>query len=418
METMDQTTPELACTVTTLTAKQRFDKCNQEIQTLQNLRGFAGAKIGAILLEVQSEKLYLEGYASFEEYCFVEWGYKKSYAYQLLSMGDFVAELEARAGINSAVADFEVPALPIPDNESQVRPLRRLPKDERAPAWLDAVAALPEGQKITTEYIAQFVERRNNGKLKLKELIDNSPHRAGKANPIQSTVDDDTQGEEGSELVERLLTDVAEEPTIEQERSVKFPSTPIGIGTTATHLKKPDTPFDIAIADASDFAGKASVAIDRLSIQLRKGGRLVLFCDPTDSYQMMAEGLSYGYTLEHSIVRPVEIDPEFKGDYLWPVSHQVILILQFSGDDREHRNSDRSVGRVIQSVGEVPGTIWDDSLPDCVDLILTAYCKPGDRLLAPTAGKHIIGQALLYGCNVTFLQSNPVKMAWYRSEFG
>jgi hypothetical protein len=50
--------------------------------------------------------------------------------------------------------------------------------------------------------------------------------------------------------------------------------------------------------------------------------------------------------------------------------------------------------------------------------LLAAYCKVGDRVLCPTAGKHFIRESLDYGCDVTYLTADPEKFAWYQEKFG
>ncbi|KKK73617.1 hypothetical protein LCGC14_2892010, partial [marine sediment metagenome] len=80
------------------------------------------------LLRIHDMKLYREQYDSFDEYVDDRWGWKRSQAFRLLNYAKTMREIE-----KSPIGDIR------PKNEAQVRPLTRLPLEDRAGAWFEAV---------------------------------------------------------------------------------------------------------------------------------------------------------------------------------------------------------------------------------------------------------------------------------------
>src|SRR5688500_3419150 len=94
---------------------------NLESVITDDLRAFL--RVGNALLEISNERLYRMTHSTFEAYCKERWDMTKQQAYWLI-------------GAAGAVGDIEkVTNLVTPRNESQVRPLTRLPQQERAAAW-------------------------------------------------------------------------------------------------------------------------------------------------------------------------------------------------------------------------------------------------------------------------------------------
>jgi hypothetical protein len=365
-------------------------------------------EIGKALAKIKSEKLWELEHQSFSDYCQKTYRYEKRWVNKLIELGVFAQSL-AESEVGTTV--------PIPSSERHIRPLLKLGKDDRVGVWVKAVEELPDGmtaRDITEDYIAEKVNDFHNEKLKqsmaeapvaIKEQMKQVMEAPEEHPPIDSTVDidDDTAD---TELIEDEHQEIASSDCV------------TGIQSKIRALPTPEQPYDFAIADARNFAEMASTAIDELTRQIKKGGRLALFCDPVESYKIVASATTYGYTLEHSLVHPKEVDPEYKGDQLWPIGHEVILILIHGAESKEQRNSDRCVERVLQLLGEMAGTTWYGPVQSMTQQLLTAYCEAGDQVLCPTGGKHFIRESLDYGCKVTYLASDPEKFAWYQGQFG
>jgi len=90
-------------------------------------------QVGSALAEIMETQLYKQrGFGSFAEYCETKWGFKKTYAYQL---------------INSAAAAKSVSAIAEIKNEATARELARVPEDRRE-AVLKKAGSKPTARKI------------------------------------------------------------------------------------------------------------------------------------------------------------------------------------------------------------------------------------------------------------------------------
>jgi protein gp37 len=104
------------------------------------VREAISATIGAAkaLREIKSYKdgvLWKSEFKSFEAYCSAKWGYQKSHAYRLVESGDFVAQLEAYNLEHSPTRG----TVTLPVNESQIRAITAVPKEQRVAAWVAGV---------------------------------------------------------------------------------------------------------------------------------------------------------------------------------------------------------------------------------------------------------------------------------------
>ena len=101
-------------------------------------------EVGNALAQIMEEQLYKEkGFGSFAEYCEQVWGFKKTYAYQLVKSAELVKELPAPV---SAVAEKL--------NPRQVRELIKVPKEQREAVIKTAVAKSKiAGCKLTAKDI-------------------------------------------------------------------------------------------------------------------------------------------------------------------------------------------------------------------------------------------------------------------------
>ena len=93
-------------------------------------------EVGRALMEIREGKLYRVTHMTFEDYCQERWGMSDSYAAKQIDAAATVNEIERTD--NCRVS--------IPANEAQVRPLTKLPIEDRASAWKEAVASAPNGK--------------------------------------------------------------------------------------------------------------------------------------------------------------------------------------------------------------------------------------------------------------------------------
>lgn len=89
-------------------------------------------EVGRALMEIRDGRLYRATHTRFEDYCQERWDMTHRYANMLVAAADVVDDLGT--------------TVPAPSCEAQVRPLTRLPEDERASAWKEAVEAAPNGR--------------------------------------------------------------------------------------------------------------------------------------------------------------------------------------------------------------------------------------------------------------------------------
>lgn len=99
------------------------------------------------LRHIRDNRLYRNGYSTFEEYCFQRWGRKRRWAYHLINAALVVDNLNVHHGAQ------------MPETERQIRPLTKLDTPEQqVEAWSNAVANSKTG-KPTAKEVNQEVER-------------------------------------------------------------------------------------------------------------------------------------------------------------------------------------------------------------------------------------------------------------------
>jgi hypothetical protein len=164
---------------------------------------------------------------------------------------------------------------------------------------------------------------------------------------------------------------------------------------------------------------KTSRALAGLTRMLKQGSRLVVFCDPIAAYQIAQEAASEGFALEHSLSRSTEIDPEFRGNYLFPAAHETVLILLYGNEPKEQRLNAAGLTAVATQYGEIPGSDWTGlTRSECAAVLVRAYASYGNHVLCATGGKVLIAESLKYGCDTVYLCSGDEKLAYYQQEFG
>lgn len=101
-------------------------------------------EVGRALMSIRQEQLFLATHTTFDDYLRDRWGMEKSYASRCISASS-VRERIVAAGCSV-----------LPDAESQVRPLTRLPEERQVEAWNKAVLNAACG-RVTAEIVANVV---------------------------------------------------------------------------------------------------------------------------------------------------------------------------------------------------------------------------------------------------------------------
>lgn len=115
-------------------------------------------EVGAALMEIRDSRLYRAEHRTFEAYCRERWRMGRRNAYQLMDAATVVANVRNCAHLLlEPDSDLRLPA-----NEAQARPLKRLPPDQQAEAWLLALASAPGGRLTAAhvDRIAREVDKR------------------------------------------------------------------------------------------------------------------------------------------------------------------------------------------------------------------------------------------------------------------
>lgn len=104
-------------------------------------------EVGEALATIRDEQLYREKYSSFNAYCKEKWNFSDSRARQLIG------------GAKSAAKVAKALPVVTVSNERQARPLAKLPEDQQAAAWEEAVE-LADGGTPTAKQVEQVVSQR------------------------------------------------------------------------------------------------------------------------------------------------------------------------------------------------------------------------------------------------------------------
>jgi hypothetical protein len=91
------------------------------------------ARVGQALMRIQAKELYKNEYGGFEDYCCKRWGFKHSKAWGYM----------AAAQVHQTLA--QIPGIPLPECEAQVRPLIGLSPELSQQAWLEALGGSRDG---------------------------------------------------------------------------------------------------------------------------------------------------------------------------------------------------------------------------------------------------------------------------------
>ncbi|WP_028314697.1 hypothetical protein [Desulfatibacillum aliphaticivorans] len=126
----------------------------------RNMAGFIA--VGLALKEMLESRLYRSTHPTWEAYIRDFFEISRSYALRLIDAADTV-RLISNEGIDPVdfddgrqnVANWQHP---VPANEAQVRPLSKLPVEDRPGAWFEALKTAPEG-KITARHVSDTVKK-------------------------------------------------------------------------------------------------------------------------------------------------------------------------------------------------------------------------------------------------------------------
>lgn len=124
--------------------RQVFAACEKIISA--GLKTFS--EVGNALLHIRKNRLYREGFTSFEKYCREKWAMSDRRAHQLCDAAEVVNNIQ---GLN--------PGSVIPECERHVRPLVGLKPEEQAEAFQKArVIAATDGRQVQAKDVEAAVE--------------------------------------------------------------------------------------------------------------------------------------------------------------------------------------------------------------------------------------------------------------------
>lgn len=129
---------------------ERLDYEQNNKLVADNLHAFV--LVGNALAEINRRRLYREEYATFEEYCWGKWHFKKSQGYRLIDAAEVIGALSSPNGEEGEI-------ITLPTRESQVRPLATddfTPEQKRI-IWEIAEQTAPNGN-VTFAHVSALVE--------------------------------------------------------------------------------------------------------------------------------------------------------------------------------------------------------------------------------------------------------------------
>jgi len=100
-------------------------------------------EVGNALMKIRDERLYRDGFQTFESYCQDRWNLSKTHVNRTIAAAEVVGNLTPM-GVS-------------PENERQARPLTQLPLSQQSIAWQEAVETAPDG-KVTAGHVESTVK--------------------------------------------------------------------------------------------------------------------------------------------------------------------------------------------------------------------------------------------------------------------
>ena len=123
--------------------------------------------VGTALARIRDERLYRANYDTFEDYCQTKWNMSRQYVNRIVAAAEVVDDLET--------------IVSKPANEAQAKPLAKLPREERAAVWMEAVETSPKDAdgkpKITAKHVEKVVAAKLDRPAKVEpQSADECPH--------------------------------------------------------------------------------------------------------------------------------------------------------------------------------------------------------------------------------------------------
>jgi hypothetical protein len=98
--------------------------------------------VGRALMMIRDQKLYRIEYSNFESYCRERWDMTPRHAYRFITA--------------TSIVDRITPTAVMPTNESQIRPLLKLPEEKWQQTWEEAIA-LAGDKRVTARHVEAIV---------------------------------------------------------------------------------------------------------------------------------------------------------------------------------------------------------------------------------------------------------------------
>jgi hypothetical protein len=187
-------------------------------------------EVGGALMTIRDLELYRATHSTFESYCRDTFQISRAHAYRLIDSHNVQSTIDKAQAINfieqatslqletknkeekgEVLNDLERSTLQKPQNESQVRPLTKLPPEKQVKAWRKAVETAPDG-KITAKHVQQVVNTMI-GKVTVKRKKDKPAGEAVEAfqlaemsiNQLKQITNDDPKKEDALNYVEEWI---------------------------------------------------------------------------------------------------------------------------------------------------------------------------------------------------------------------
>ena len=210
----------------------------QETQTLKELEQvvkdglYTYFEVGSALMKIRDLELYRATHSTFELYCRDTFQISRAHAYRLIDSYNVQSTIDKAQALDfieqakslqletkneeekeEILNDLRRSTLQKPQNESQIRPLTKLPPEKQAKAWMKAVKTAPEG-KITAKHVQEVVNTMA-GKALAKRKKDKQPGEADEAfqlaemsiNQLKQITDDDPKKTDALKYVEEWIED-------------------------------------------------------------------------------------------------------------------------------------------------------------------------------------------------------------------
>jgi hypothetical protein len=147
-------------------SKREWDRYNTLKQEIVNAISASFYAVGKAIAEIQQDELYREEFKTFEQCCQSLFDIGRQRAYQLIGASAVYDQLsticrQTKLGESDIVIDV------LPVNESQIRPLLKVPESDRPLIWAKTVETAPKGKptnghvnKVVKKYLGEVTETR------------------------------------------------------------------------------------------------------------------------------------------------------------------------------------------------------------------------------------------------------------------